>query len=515
MSALTVAALVLSTFGLSFGQATPVAYAAEPVCSTITLTSGGTTQTAGYTVTNPTSAPASLDASAYSGGSFSAAPATETVIPPWADPSTDPAFTSAVWTSSGASWPGGSGNTEGTSSEDQWRLFSDGFTLPADATVTSATLSYAADNAATVYLNDAQITSTNGATDDVYGPTPAGGPQNFAAATNATFTPVAGDNTLKFVVRNWSTDPSTPTNPTGLLYKATINYCVPAVTTPGTDTVTIVKNIDGVKATPASGNNQDFPMMASWSADNIGSSSGQYALSAAGYNGDPTPYQAKTVDMSNGGSYATNEMTDGTVVGASCTDGKPFALVGYTTGATLADAEAASSTMTSPAFTNLQGDQYVVVWNKTCGTGTGTLGGDVTGGVTGDAPLMVTSVTPVKTSATADGTFANGWTYVFHITAPNSEQNLSMKFADWMSTVGSTTIPVANNMRISSAQADNGGTPIVLTAANAYSTPPLHMTGDLDGATAGRQVDVTVEVAIPSGSTNGSYTTSYGVQTLP
>ena len=70
-------------------------------------------------------------------------------------------------------------------------------------------------------------------------------------------------------------------------------------------------------------------------------------------------------------------------------------------------------------------------------------------------------------------------------------------------------------MRISSAQADNGGATILLTAANTYSSPELTMTGDLDAGTDGLQVQVVVEVAVPSDTFNGTYSTSYGVRTLP
>jgi hypothetical protein len=69
-------------------------------------------------------------------------------------------------------------------------------------------------------------------------------------------------------------------------------------------------------------------------------------------------------------------------------------------------------------------------------------------------------------------------------------------------------------MRLSSAQASNPG-PITLTAANAYSTPPFVMVTDLDPVMPGRQVEVVVELKIPTGTNNDSYTTTYGVQTLP
>jgi hypothetical protein len=67
-------------------------------------------------------------------------------------------------------------------------------------------------------------------------------------------------------------------------------------------------------------------------------------------------------------------------------------------------------------------------------------------------------------------------------------------------------------MRISSAEADNGGATILVSAANTY-TPDLHLIGDLSTTTIGRQVRVTVEVSIPAGTPDGSYTTSYGVRT--
>ena len=62
------------------------------------------------------------------------------------------------------------------------------------------------------------------------------------------------------------------------------------------------------------------------------------------------------------------------------------------------------------------------------------------------------------------------------------------------------------------AQANNGGATILLTAANIYSTPNLYMTGDLNVVMPGRQVEITVEVAVPNGTPLGAYTTNYGVK---
>ncbi|MBX4200805.1 hypothetical protein KW786_01620 [Candidatus Parcubacteria bacterium] len=283
--------------------------------------------------------------------------------------------------------------------------------------------------------------------------------------------------------------------------------------TPESVKVTIVKYVNGMAATAANTNSATFTMNATWNATNIGSGSGQFTLSPTGFN-SPTPYQAVTADMTSGGSYSTSEVMNSTT-GAQCPaqgteGGVPFMLMGYSTGNTLAQAQAAAPTMTPPSFTNLMSDKYVIVWNMPCDGTTGGIGGDV---VQDNGMLHVDSITVVNGSATANGTFASGWKYIFHITDPTNEPNLAMKFADWMS--GANMIPVANNMRISSAQANNGGATILLTAANTYSTPPLVMTTDLDPGMAGRQVDVTVEVSIPTGTPTGSYTTTYGVQSTP
>ncbi len=141
----------------------------------------------------------------------------------------------------------------------------------------------------------------------------------------------------------------------------------------------------------------------------------------------------------------------------------------------------------------------------------GIIDGTVTGGAHTAGILSVTGLTAVKTSAIANATFADGWKYVFNITVPTTEKNLSMKFGDWAN--GSSTLSAANNMRISSAQADNSGATVLVTGANTYTLPTLHMTGDLDPTTDGNQVQITVEVAIPSSTVNGAYTTSYGIRT--
>jgi hypothetical protein len=147
-------------------------------------------------------------------------------------------------------------------------------------------------------------------------------------------------------------------------------------------------------------------------------------------------------------------------------------------------------------------------------SGQGTITGTVSGGIVPGA-LAITSITPVNTNAIADGTFASGWKYIFNITVPDTESHLSMRFGNWISTISGSTILVANNMRISSAQADNSGAKIILTVADIFLTTSLNMVSDLSTTSLGKQVQVLVETSIPLNSVNGVYNTNFGVQTLP
>jgi len=173
-----------------------------------------------------------------------------------------------------------------------------------------------------------------------------------------------------------------------------------------------------------------------------------------------------------------------------------------------------STTYYFAAWSNVEGTWYPgeVLSFTTLGTGGeegGEIGGDV---VPGNGTLEVTSVQMTDSTATANNSYEDGWEYVFNITVPTDEPDLSMKFADWARIGGGGTIPAGGNMRISSAQANNGGATVPITAANTYSTPALTMTTDLNGALDGIQVQVVVEVKIPGGTPSGSYTTSYGVK---
>ena len=206
-----------------------------------------------------------------------------------------------------------------------------------------------------------------------------------------------------------------------------------------------------------------------------------------------------------------------TITGTGFTGATAVTFGGMATTSFSVNGDGTSITVASPATTTTG----IVNVTVTTPGGTSALSAadqftyELVGTVTSAGVLHVDSIVATKTSATSDGTFANGWVYTFNITVPTGETNLAMKFANWLN--GTNVLPVAHNMRIFSAQSSNAtneASAIPLTAADTYSSP-LHITGDLASSTPGLQVAVTVEVAIPVGTADGSYTTSYGVQTQP
>jgi hypothetical protein len=172
---------------------------------TVLLISGSDTQSAGYTSLQPSNP---LGTSSFSNGGWSSASATS--MSGWYSASQSPFGSGATWVSSATTTEGGI--------EDQWRLFKIDFDIPEGSTINSAQLWYTADNAVSVYLNDAEI-SSNGV---VYGDAPSPQPYLFQNSYSVNFNPIVGSNTLKFVVRNWNGDVTY--NPTGLLYKGIIEY---------------------------------------------------------------------------------------------------------------------------------------------------------------------------------------------------------------------------------------------------------------------------------------------------
>lgn len=144
---------------------------------------------------------------------------------------------------------------------------------------------------------------------------------------------------------------------------------------------------------------------------------------------------------------------------------------------------------------------------------------DFTTAINNSAALAVTGIDSVANQngstgfATADNTFDNGWRWTFHVTVPSTETTFNMKFADFVS--GSNSILAGTNIRFYSAQSSDASastTAITITTANAYNSTGMTLSSDLSSGTAGRQIDVNVEMRVPISTPGGSYSTSYGVK---
>ena len=191
---------------------------------------------------------------------------------------------------------------------------------------------------------------------------------------------------------------------------------------------------------------------------------------------------------------------------------------GTTTSYGSASALNASATTThSIALANLtEATTYHFQVESTNGSTTATSSDQVfvTASTASTTPLAVTGVDTVQGDATADDTFAHGWQWTMHLTVPDIENAFRMKFSDFTS--GSSNIPAGSNIRIFSAQSSNAtseGTAITETDNNYGGW--LYLNGDTAALTAGRQIDVTIQVRVPSGTAAGSYTTTFGAQSIP
>jgi hypothetical protein len=155
----------------------------------------------------------------------------------------------------------------------------------------------------------------------------------------------------------------------------------------------------------------------------------------------------------------------------------------------------------------------IVVTSATGDTANLTVSYEVVADFDDTATLAVTGIDAVKTYATADDSYANGWSWKYYITVPTSETQLQMKFSDFIS--GANTIGAASNIRFytaqASANADQTNAITILNAGDPYSTA-IVLDGDLEAGTAGRQIEVIVEMKVPTGSAGGSYSGSYGIQ---
>jgi hypothetical protein len=154
---------------------------------------------------------------------------------------------------------------------------------------------------------------------------------------------------------------------------------------------------------------------------------------------------------------------------------------------------------------------YQVVSIGAGGTASSTDQVFMTGSTASSTPLSVTGIDAINSTATADGTFADGFKWVLHLVVPSNETNFQMKFSDFTMAGSASTIPIAANVRYSSLQSSNASTTAsaIVETDNNYGGA-LTLTDDTSTSTPGRQIDVTVEVAVPLGTAAGVYTTTFG-----
>jgi hypothetical protein len=161
-----------------------------------------------------------IEPGAYSGGG------TWSLAPSFSKYSSWVSIPGAQWVSTTSANYGVETADEG----DTWRLFNDNFNIPDNAENIRGTIEIAGDNAYEFYLNGMLVATTAdfSTSAPVYGAWPGNGSQSpFTSTAHFDITPVMGDNTLTFVLRNW--DNTGSTNPSGLTYKVTLNYDTPMV----------------------------------------------------------------------------------------------------------------------------------------------------------------------------------------------------------------------------------------------------------------------------------------------
>jgi hypothetical protein len=122
----------------------------------------------------------------------------------------------------GAKWISTSyliGQDGGSIPDSSWRWFHEEFVIPDNSEILSANLlSATADNAEEVYFNGILVGWDGEIQGDYHDD------HEWATIKDYDIDPVTGENTLDFIVRNYPGSTSPTDNPTGLIYKTTIDY---------------------------------------------------------------------------------------------------------------------------------------------------------------------------------------------------------------------------------------------------------------------------------------------------
>lgn len=142
-----------------------------------------------------------------------------------------------------------------------------------------------------------------------------------------------------------------------------IYACNPINISPLPGTIHIFKFVDGIQAIKEAVNNVSFPMI----TPTYGNAA--FTLGVGGWSSGDVDYEASTGTVHPAGFvYTANEDTTTGLVqpNAEVCDGfHPYMLVGYSTGNTLDAAKNNTPNLIAPTLT-INGDQYMIVWNKTC-----------------------------------------------------------------------------------------------------------------------------------------------------
>lgn len=216
----------------------------------------------------------------------------------------------------------------------------------------------------------------------------------------------------------------------------------------------------------------------------------------------------------------SNVAVNATTTGATITwntDADSSSQVFYGTSSNYGSASTLNPTATTTHSVTISGLQQATLYHfnvaSTDAGGTATSSDMVfdTGSTASTTPLAVTGIDSTKTTATADGTFADGWQWVLHFVVPSNENYFSMKFADFTSSGSSSTIPAANNIEFWSPESSNASSSAsALVETNNNYTGVMNLAGDTSTTTPGRQIDVYIGVAVPSGTPTGTYSTTFG-----
>ncbi len=192
---------------------------------------------------------------------------------------------------------------------------------------------------------------------------------------------------------------------------------------------------------------------------------------------------------------------------------------GLTSGLGSTNTTDVGTTSHSAALTSLTADRTYYYRVKSTAGGSTTSSDILTFTTSADTTnIAMDSITMIKSYATADSTYANGWKWAVSISVwDTAETSFKLKLTDFAS--GSNTIAISGNVRVGLTNEASAATDAVIEAAtqaigNAYTDQATALTlVDSNPSKGGIQDTVYIYVQVPTGSAGGSYTSSYGIQT--